>query len=123
MLTSLCGVCNKQFSSADEKKLHIKRDHPEYKVCSQSKCAKYFESQEELDCHQKTHNSGSRVCEQCGETFDKSAKLYYHYSSRHPAALVQCDHCDKTFPNKDLMRSHSRYAHSEKVQCEIFSKV
>ena len=88
-------------------------------------CPEILEKSKKKDCRIPSFVSSSNfVCDQCGEQFVSTQKLYYHTSRNHLAEKVACDLCAEAFSNKDLLRNHIRSKHTfDNIQCEHCSKI
>ena len=78
-----CDICNHQFSSIQNLKLHTNL------------------------CHGVFH------CPECEEVFSSYEKRKTHHSKVHLGITLSCEECGKSFNNKGLLTRHVRTVHQE----------
>ena len=78
-----CDICNHQFSSIQNLKMHTN------------------------SCHGEFH------CPECKEMFSSYEKRKTHHSKVHLGTTFSCEECGKSFNNKGLLTRHVRTVHQE----------
>ena len=79
------------------------------------KCGKNFLDNHRLKAHMTYHQEKIHSCELCGRTFHTNAQLQEHIIVKHVNSLdFECDECQKKFPSKLTLKSHTKYIHGPK---------
>ena len=93
-----CHICDKIFSTPQDKKRHIEIIH-------------YKNVEKQYSCSQCSH-----------VVYSKQALMYHterQHNDENKVAKVACNYCDKKFHVKHSLNVHVRYAHeSTQVKCE-----
>lgn len=124
----MCSTCGKTFYTAGHLKSH-ELIHNGSKVFTCHVCSKKFLKKSYLNRHMKSHlNERSYKCKACGKGFNTSTTLKYHFRLVHSgeamlrvminerimsshvlgATTFQCSFCNKAFPLKIQLVSHTR---------------
>ena len=133
-----CEQCEKTFTTASNKRRHMKTTHLQAKSFHCKDCDKDFDRSDVLtkhkmevhegrslnvcsECHMdfcnptqlKQHTNKSHLeCSECKEGFSKRANLIAHMKR-----TVMCSFCSKTFCNQKQLVFHKKCAHNS-LQCE-----
>ncbi|XP_028168167.1 zinc finger protein 62-like [Ostrinia furnacalis] len=119
-----CDRCNKVFSTAYKKTLHIRGVHMKQYPRRCPICPERFNSNYKRTIHlQDVHNQSTRVhkCEICGRAFNLKYHLICHTRSVHlQERNQQCDVCHQRFCNKETLKRHMVIHTGEKnYKCEM----
>ena len=111
----VCPFCNKQFIHPYHAKRHIKNEHKEAPFkCSH--CEKKFQSKQAKAYHEAANHSSSNTsshkCQTCGKKFGSETNLKSHMKYAHSDKKQEkCKHCDAMFKQKKNLRAHLAHVH------------
>ncbi|KAL0853067.1 hypothetical protein ABMA27_012842 [Loxostege sticticalis] len=119
-----CDRCNKVFSTAYKRTLHIRQVHMKQYPRRCPMCPARFNSNYKRTIHlQDVHNQSTRVhkCDVCGRGFNLKYHLICHTRSVHlQERNHQCDVCHQRFCNKETLKRHMVIHTGEKnYKCEV----
>jgi len=143
-ITNECHICNKQYSSQNNLKIHLathdeNREQFRCLLCDKvylnksqlakhnqaehlnlkhqcPLCKKTLKSKSNLTQHLKLHEGVSYDCDLCSRVFSQKSGLLYHRKSRHSSeAPFPCDVCGKSFVLKSKLTQHKKRCHDTKT--------
>ena len=140
-----CLICNKNYSSKQHLKRHLRSFHEGGKSLSCGKCDGQFENKRELKQHILTVHNGKKVyrCSICRACFSCSSMIKTHLVSVHEKENLQnykqlqymnlvhevekpqsCNQCEAIFDNKRELKGHILSVHEGKkiYRCSICHK-
>ena len=102
-----CKVCNKEFSSTQKLKSHIRATHCHSAAYKCSTCSKPFGDPYALSVHKRVHTASARkhICAYCGNAYLSKSKLTDH-EKKHTIGHLTCHHCHKLFAEKKGLVDH-----------------
>ena len=128
-----CMTCKKREEYIENLQKHIEEaGHSQDALCPLTHCGKKF-SLQEMRLHYENcvrewnmRKNGKmatwvKVCEICGEKFDRVRAHDNHVARKHPTIgeTYYCDKCGKTFNNKVSLDVHRKRHNSEIVNCKL----
>ncbi|XP_034236204.1 zinc finger and SCAN domain-containing protein 21-like isoform X2 [Thrips palmi] len=121
----VCEICNKSFAYKSSYGLHIRKQHGEQQIKSQSfkctKCHEEFDIFVDFKRHLRTH-AGEKpfTCNVCDKAFASKSILNVHSRIHNGLRPYRCDICGQAFTQKQSLDYHMR-RHSEEnpFKCEI----
>lgn len=110
----ICRVCYRQFDTVDEKKTHMKEQHPDEVDIKPTfpcgVCGKCFNRSQTLKTHLKIHYQvRDHKCTQCSAAFIQRHHLTQHIATHTGARLYQCPICLKKFAHNATLYNHMRH--------------
>ena len=102
-----CKVCNKELSSTQKLKSHIRVTHCHSTAYKCSTCSKPFGDPYALSVHQRVHPALARkhICAYGGNAYLSKSKLTDH-EKKHTIGHLTCHHCYKSFAEKKGLVDH-----------------
>ena len=102
-----CKVCNRELSSTQKLKSHIRATHCHSAVYKCSICSKPFRDPYALTVHKRVHTASARkhICAYCGNAYLSKSKLTDH-EKKHTIGHLTCHHCHKSFAEKEGLVDH-----------------
>ena len=102
-----CKVCNKELSSMQKLKSHIRSEHCHSTTYKCSTCSKPFGDPYSLSLHKRVHVDAARkyVCTWCGNAYLSKSRLN-KYEKKHSTGCVTCHHCNKSLGEKKSLVDH-----------------
>ena len=115
--------CGKQFSSAYNYNVHIKRHQKKYKLICQV-CGKGFMNSNHLNSHTNSHNKNKPFgCGFCGKRFVTNSNLTRHQSTCQVITKkFQCIICGKLFLTQGTLNKHLQFIHKKIVMVSLQEK-
>ena len=111
-------------SMYDHRKLHEKGT---LRMLSCNQCEFTTHNRGTLRTHRKVHDpvKDNMACEHCGKLFTRIASYQNHINIVHGNKLFSCDECDFTSKQKQAIKSHRLWKHTEdnkKFNCDFCQK-
>ena len=102
-----CKVCNKELSSTQKLKSHIRATHCHSAAYKCPTCSKPFGDPYALSVHKRVHSASARkhICIYCGNAYLSKSKLTDH-EKKHTIGHLTCHHCHKLFAEKKGLVDH-----------------
>ena len=102
-----CKVCNKELSSTQNLKSHIRATHCHSAAYKCSTCSKPFGDPYTLSVHKRVHSASPRkhICTYCGNAYLSKSKLT-DQEKKHTIGHLTCHHCHKSFAEKKGLVDH-----------------
>ena len=102
-----CRVCNKELSSTQKLKSHIRATHCHSTAYKCSTCSKPFGDPYTLSVHKRVHTALARkhICAYCGNACLSKSDLTDH-EKKHTIGHLTCLHCHKSFAEKKGLVDH-----------------
>ena len=115
----VCSVCFKSYLTSHHLKVHFQAVHGDNKSFICRFCGKGFSYSTSHKMHERTH-SGKKErpfpCEHCGKTFVNRQALKYHVAAKHTVGgNHQCEVCHKVYKTEFILKVHQR-RHTEANQ-------
>lgn len=106
----VCEQCGRTFKNNKNLLYHLRKFHVEMLnkgpfTCKE--CRAVFDDKEDFRDHVRTNHMVESICPKCEKVCVSSVHLRKHMLKRHNEKLrVKCNHCDKSFANKYILRQH-----------------
>lgn len=121
----VCEICNKSFAYKSSYGLHIRKQHGEQQIKSQSfkctKCHEEFDIFVDFKRHLRTH-AGEKpfTCNVCDKAFASKSILNVHSRIHNGLRPYRCDICGQAFTQKQSLDYHMRrHNEANPFKCEI----
>ena len=103
----MCKVCNRELSSTQKLKSHIRATHCHSAAYKCSICSKPFGDPYALTVHKTVHSTSARkhVCTYCGNAYLSKSKLTDH-ENKHTIGHLTCHHYHTSFAEKKGLVDH-----------------
>ena len=102
-----CKVCNKELSSTQKLKSHIRATHCHSAAYKCPSCSKPFGDPYALSVLKRVHSASARkhICVCCGNAYLSKSKLTDH-EKKHTIGRLTYHHCHKSFAEKKGLINH-----------------
>ena len=112
----ICKICNGEYSSKPNLKLHIARMHDKSLYLTCHLCGKTVTGKQTLNNHIKwVHDKIKDInCDKCGKGFASNAQLREHKLRIHEGGIVKnhmCELCGKAFEESGKLKRHVLSVH------------
>ncbi|BFZ05542.1 hypothetical protein BsWGS_08581 [Bradybaena similaris] len=117
-----CPQCSHHFATSFQVRLH-ERVHSDVLPYQCQHCGQRFRSNANLTLHVRRHtNDRPYLCAACGAAFYEASKLTAHIRVHTDVQPFMCDQCPKTFKVQHLLVRHSRWHTGDTFNCEHCNK-
>lgn len=117
-----CPQCSHHFATSFQVQLH-ERVHSDVQPYQCQHCGQRFRSNANLTLHVRRHtNDRPYLCATCGAAFYEASKLTAHIRVHTGVQPFMCDQCPKTFKVQHLLVRHSRWHTGQTFTCEHCNK-
>ena len=96
-----CKVCNKEFQTAFNLKVHLKMQH------------KVIQSTIAVESKIPTSEPTEYKCETCLKVFYSKSNLCRHIQGVHQKKLHECNLCNKTYARYEKLKDHQMKKHNQ----------
>ncbi|KAI5717264.1 hypothetical protein M8J77_002947 [Diaphorina citri] len=119
-----CTVCKKSFPQKVNLKRHFVVKHKECEKERCDICGKEFKSKDSLKQHQLIHKPHRFKCDHCDRTFHQKNAFLSHLRHHSKTKAFQCTVCKKSFAKEICLKRHFVVQHTEyeKERCDFCRK-
>ena len=118
--TIVCNFCDKELTSLNGMKSHIKKAHKGFK--GKCKYCDYEAAEASISRHVKTvHKQIRFYCDICDYQATRQSHLKSHTDSVHLRLTFKCEKCNSTFTHKDRLRRHTKIKHEKSIKLKDYN--